>query len=108
MQATSGLVSIDIIPLRGNKGLSVNDIMSMRTGEKVFKGIRDTLIECKDHLRDNVPKDASSEFVTKTCREFIRDTFDPGEKFIKFLDNDLLATSALSVGVGAVFLTALL
>lgn len=108
MQATSGLVSIDIIPLRGNKGLSVNDIMSMRSGEKVFKDIRDTLIECKDHLRDNVPKDASSEFVTKTCREFIRDTLDPGEKSIKFLDNDLLATSALSVGVGALFLTALL
>jgi hypothetical protein len=108
IQATSGLVSMDIIPLRGKKGLSVNDIMSMRTGEKVFKDIRDVLIECKDHLRNNVPKDASSEFVTKTCREFIRDTLGPGEKSITFLPEDLLATSALSVGVGALFLTGLL
>lgn len=108
MQATSDLMSIDIIPLRGDKGLSLKDVMSMRKGEKVFKHVRDTLIGCKDHLRDNVSENATSEFVRKTCREFIRDTLDPREKYktIKFLDNDLVAASALSVGVGALFLTA--
>jgi hypothetical protein len=107
-QVTSDLMSIDILPLGGRKGLSVKDIVSMRKGERTFQHIRDTLIGCKDHVRANVSESASSEFVTKTCREYIRDTLDPQERFktIKFLDSSLIAGTALSVAIGALLVTA--
>ena len=110
MQATSDLISIDIVPLRGDKSLSLNDIVSMRKEETAFTHLRDTLIACKNHLYDNVSESASTESVRNTCREFIRDNLDPHEKYtaIQLLDDDLVATSALSVGVGALFLTAIL
>ena len=93
MQVTTDLMSIDIIPLGGEKGLSLKDIVSMRKGEESFQHIRDTLIGCKDHVRDSVSETASTEFVAKTCRDYIRDTLDPRERFktIKFLDNNLTA-----------------
>jgi hypothetical protein len=107
MQVTTDLMSIDILPLGAKKGLSVKDIVSMRKGEQSFQHIRDTLIGCKDYVRANVSETASSEFVTKTCREYIRDTLDPHEKFktIKFLDNNLFAGTALSIAIGALFVT---
>jgi hypothetical protein len=107
-QVTTDLMSIDILPLGEKKGLSVKDIVSMRKGEESFQHIRDTLIGCKDYIRTNVSETASSEFVTKTCREYIRDTLDPQERFktIKFLDNNLFAGTALSVAIGALFVTA--
>jgi hypothetical protein len=84
--------------------------MSMRQGEEVYSHIRDTLIACKNHLRDDISESASSEFAANSCREFIRDTLDPDEQHetVELLGNDLLAPSALSVGVGAMFMTAIL
>ena len=107
-QLTTDLMSIDILPLGDKKGLSISDIVSMRQGEQVFAHIRDTLIGCKDYVSDNVVEGASGEFVTKTCREYIREHLDPPGKFklIRFLDNDLAAGTALSIAVSALFMTA--
>lgn len=107
-QVTTDLMSIDIIPLGAKNGLSVKDIVSMRKGEQCFQHIRNTLIGCKDYVRANVSETASREFVTKTCREYIRDTLDPHERFktIKFLDSNLFAGTALSIAIGALFVTA--
>jgi hypothetical protein len=103
---TTDLMSIDILPLGEKKGLSVQDIVSMRSGERTFRHVRDTLIGCKDYVRGNVSEDASSEFVSKTCREYIRDHLNSDErlKSIKFLDNDLAAGTVLSLAIGAVFM----
>jgi len=108
VQLTTDLMSIDILPLGYKNGLSVQDIVSMRKGERVFKHVRDTLIGCKDYLRENVSETASLEFVSKTCREYIRDHLDPYErlKAIKFLDNNLWSGTALSVAIGAAFMAA--
>jgi hypothetical protein len=108
MQATSDLMSIDIIPLGGGKGLSLKDIMSMRKNEEVFQHVRDTLTGCKNYLRENVSETATEDYVKNTCRTYVRDTLDPAERFrnIKFLDNNLIGASALSVGFGALFVGA--
>lgn len=108
MQATSDLMSIDTIPLGGDNDLSLKDITSMRKNEEVFTHVRDTLLGCKEYLRENVSETATDEYIKKTCRTYVRDTLDPPEKFknIKFLDNDLVGASALTVGFGALFLSA--
>ena len=109
LQITTDLVSIDILPL-GNrkKRLTAKEIMSMRKNEGVFKHIRDTLIGCKDYLAKNVREDASHEFISKTCREYVRDNLDPEERFkvIKILDNNVFAGTAIAIAVSAAFMTA--
>jgi hypothetical protein len=107
-QLTTDLMSIDILPLGQRKELSVQDIVSMRKDEEVFRHIRDTLIGCKEYVGANIAKDAASEFVSKTCREYIRDHLNPDERFktIKFLDNNLFAGTALSIAVGMAFMAA--
>lgn len=109
LQVTSDLISIDILPLgTGKKRLTVEEIASMRKNEGSFKLIRDTLIGCKEYLASNVKEGASHDFVSKTCREYVRDHLDPEERFkvIKVLDNNLFAGTAFSAAVGAAFLTA--
>lgn len=105
---TTDLMSIDILPLGKKKGLSVQDIVSMRKGEQVFGHIRDTLIGCMDKVRDNVAESASSDFVSKTCRDYIRDTLDPDErlKAIKFVDSNLAAGTVFTLAISAVFMAA--
>jgi hypothetical protein len=107
-QATTDLMSIDILPLGDKKGLTVQDIVSMRRGERVFKHVRDTLIGCKEYVSENVSESASSEFVSKTCREYIRDHLNPEErlKTLKFLDSNLAAGTVLAIAVGAAFMLA--
>ncbi|HET8797627.1 MAG TPA: hypothetical protein VFO89_08070 [Thermoanaerobaculia bacterium] len=105
---TTDLMSIDILPLGERGNLSVQDIMSMREGEEVFRHIRETLAGCKDYLQVNASPDASTEFLTTNCRQYIRDHLDGAErlKWIKFLDNDLVAGTVVSLAMGAAFMTA--
>lgn len=107
LQATSDLMSIDILPLARDKGLSLNDIVKLRKNDEVFTHIRTTLIGCKDHVRQELSDSATPEFITRVCREYVRDTLDPRERFktIKLLDNNTLAATAFSAGVGALLLT---
>jgi hypothetical protein len=108
VQASSDLMSINLLPLGERKGLSVEDIQSMRKNEKVFTHIRDTLIGCRAHVAENVAKGASADFVRKVCREYVRDRLNPDERLgaLKFLDNNFWAGTVLSVAIGAAFLTA--
>jgi hypothetical protein len=80
----------------------------MRRDEEVFSHIRETLIGCKEYVSRNIAQDAGAEFVSKACRQYIKDNLDPGERFktIKFLDNNLFAGTALSIAVGAAFMAA--
>jgi hypothetical protein len=105
---TTDLMSIDILPLGNKGGLNAQDIVSMRKGEQVFRHIRDTLIGCKDYVHQNVSEDAASDFLTKTCREYVRDHLNSNKhlKAIKFLDNNLYAGTALSIGIGVAFMAA--
>jgi hypothetical protein len=107
-QVTTDLMSIDILPLGSRKGLSVDDIVSMRRDEEVFRHIRDTLVGCREYVSENVAEDAGREFVSKTCRQYIKDNLDPAGRFrmIKFLDNNLFAGTALSIAVGMAFMVA--
>jgi hypothetical protein len=100
---TSDIMSIDILPIGENETLTVEKIVSMRSGEQVFRHIRDTLIGCKEYVRENFTETTSSQAVSKICREYVQDQLNPKHrlKIIKFLDRNLLAGMALSVAVGA-------
>jgi hypothetical protein len=71
--------------------------------EESFRHVRDTLIRCKEHGRDNVSETASSDFLTETWRQYIRDVLDPRErlKTIKFSDNHSTAETAFNFAIGA-------
>lgn len=107
---TSDLMSIDILPLKGKKGkeLSLQDIVAVRNGEAVFGHVRDTLNKCKEHVLQNVQPDATDDFITSTCRTFIRDHLDSPQrlKSLKFVNSNVTAATVLSIAISAAFMTA--
>lgn len=107
-QLTSDLTSFDVLPLREERPMGINDLMFLRKNEAAFASVRSAVTECQDRLRTGLTSQATESDARSICRDIINERLDQqGGKIGKVValanDNPVAATT-VSITLGAAML----
>lgn len=103
---TSDLISLDILPFGGEEGIALDDLISLRRNEDVFKQVQLAVGNCKTYIEQNFGPDATREGVSAACRSFLQDSLDRYERksVLKWIDRNPIAGIGYGLALGAALL----
>jgi hypothetical protein len=105
---TTDLISLDVLPFGGAEGIAIDDLLSMRKNEEVFRQVQRVVASCKDYIEVNLGPTSTRDGVSAACKSFLHDELEEYERrsVLKFIDENLMAGIGFSLVVGVALLTA--